>query len=46
VYDVTIDGVTFKGWGGDDAVEVYKEDPDASVSERIKITADSVGRVA
>jgi len=31
--------------GGDDAVEQYREDPDASVHERIAIRAESKGRV-
>ena len=31
--------------GGDNAIEEYLEDPDASVFERIEITANSVGRV-
>lgn len=35
-----------RAWGGDCAVEAYLEDPDASVSERIEIRADSEGRVA
>lgn len=33
-------------WGGAAAVESYREDPDASVFERIKIRADNQGRVA
>jgi hypothetical protein len=32
-------------WGGDAAVEAYREDPDASVTERIIIRAESIGRV-
>jgi hypothetical protein len=32
-------------WGGDDAVEQYREDPEASVFERIEIKADPMGRV-
>lgn len=32
-------------WGGEDAVEEYEDDPDASVFERIAIKADSKGRV-
>jgi hypothetical protein len=32
-------------YGGDDAVEMYLEDPEASVFERIVIRADSAGRV-
>jgi hypothetical protein len=35
-----------KFYGGDDAVEQYDEDPEASVSERIRIKAESEGRVA
>jgi len=34
-----------KAYGGDDAVEQYEEDPEASVFERIVIEADSKGRV-
>lgn len=33
-------------YGGDYAVEQYDEDPEASVSDRIRITAESEGRVA
>ena len=33
-------------WGGDDAVEQYREDPEASVSERIEVSANVVGRIA
>ena len=33
-------------WGGDEAVENYMEDPEASVSDRIKIDAQAIGRVA
>ena len=33
-------------WGGDDAVEQYREDPDASVSDRVVIRAEFKGRVA
>lgn len=33
-------------WGGDDAVEVYREDPEASVHERIVVRADAKGRIA
>jgi hypothetical protein len=32
-------------WGGDDAVEDYEDDPDASVSDRIVIAADAQGRI-
>lgn len=35
-----------RAYGGDDAVAVYHEDPDASVHDRIVITAQSQGRVA
>jgi len=33
-------------WGGDDAVERYDEDPDASAFERFEIRSNLVGRVA
>ena len=29
--------------GGDDAVEAYREDPEASVFERVEVTASDVG---
>ena len=32
-------------WGGDDAAEEYEDDPDASVSDRIVIRAESLGRI-
>ena len=32
-------------YGGDDAVERYDEDPEASVFERFEITVNAVGRV-
>jgi hypothetical protein len=32
-------------WGGDYAVQEYRDDPDASVHERIVITAESKGRI-
>lgn len=32
-------------YGGDDAVESYREDPDATVFDRIEIRAESKGRV-
>jgi len=35
-----------RAYGGDDAVERYQEDPDASVFERVTVNADSRGRVA
>jgi len=34
-----------KFYGGDDAFEQYKEDPDASVFERFEIRVNNVGRV-
>lgn len=34
-----------RAWGGDYAVEEYRADPDASVSDRITVKADHVGRV-
>lgn len=33
-------------FGGDDAVEQYREDPEASVFERLEISANSLGRIA
>lgn len=33
-------------YGGDDAVEQYNEDPEASVFERLEIRVNPVGRVA
>lgn len=33
-------------WGGEDAAARYREDPDASVSQRIIVKADDQGRVA
>lgn len=35
-----------RAYGGDEAVAIYEEDPDASVFERITIRADSQGRIA
>lgn len=35
-----------RAWGGDDAVESYLEDPDASSSERIVVKVNYIGRVA
>jgi hypothetical protein len=35
-----------RAWGGEDAVESYREDPDASVTQRIVVRAENVGRVA
>lgn len=34
-----------KAYGGDDAVEQYEDDPDASVFERFEISVNNVGRV-
>jgi hypothetical protein len=33
-------------YGGDDAATRYREDPDASVFERIVVRAESLGRIA
>lgn len=33
-------------WAGDDGVESYREDPDASVFDRIVVKAESRGRIA
>lgn len=35
-----------KFYGGDEAVERYDEDPEASVFDRFEITVNNVGRVA
>lgn len=48
--DVYIDVLTWTraaaiAYGGDDAGQVYDEDPDASVHDRIRVTAESIGRV-
>lgn len=44
--DVCIGSEAGARWyGGDDAVEAYREDPDASVSERYEIRVNAVGRV-
>jgi hypothetical protein len=32
-------------YGGDDAVELYRDDPEASVFDRIEVRAASLGRV-
>lgn len=50
-HEATIDVVTWseagaRAYGGDDAAEVYREDPEASVHERIVVRAESLGRVA
>ena len=47
---VTLDVVIWSNegareYGGDDAVERYLEDPDASVFERYEISANCLGRV-
>lgn len=34
-----------RAWAGDDGEERYREDPDASVFERITVDASSLGRV-
>ena len=48
---VTVDVLCYskagaKWFHGDEGVEIYNEDPDASVFERIVVTADPQGRVA
>lgn len=35
-----------KLWAGQDGVESYNEDPDASVFDRIVVKAESLGRIA
>ncbi len=49
--DVNLDVLIYnvsgaRWWGGDYAVSEYRSDPDASVSDRIIIRAESVGRIA
>lgn len=49
--EMQIDVVTWskaaaRAWGGDNAVEVYESDPEASVHERILIKAQALGRHA
>jgi hypothetical protein len=34
-----------KKWGGESSVEIYEEDPDTSVHERILVKAESLGHV-
>jgi hypothetical protein len=34
-----------RAWGGDDAVEQYREDPEASVFERFEVKVNAMGRV-
>lgn len=47
IIDVIVHSVSGARWfGGDDAVERYKSDPEASVFERIKVIADSMGMIA
>ena len=44
--DVLISSASGARWyGGSDAVDIYKDDPDASVHERIVVTAEAIGRV-
>lgn len=43
---VTWSRAAAKAWGGDAALQVYDEDPEASVHERIIIKAESQGRIA
>jgi hypothetical protein len=43
---VTWSKAAARAWGGDAAVEIYEEDPDASVHERIIIKAEAIGRLA
>lgn len=33
-------------WGGDEAVEMYAGDPEASVSQRVVVRAEDQGRIA
>lgn len=35
-----------RAWGGNDAVESYREDPEASSGERIVVKVEYIGRVA
>jgi len=47
---VVIDVILFseaeaRYWGGEDAVEQYHEDPDASVHQRIRVRAEDLGHV-
>lgn len=49
--EMQIDVVTWskaaaRAWGGDNAVEVYESDPEASVHERILIKAQALGHIA
>lgn len=47
VIDVIIYSVSgARWWNGDHGVETYREDPDASVSQRISVRAQDRGRIA
>ena len=35
-----------RAWSGDDGVESYDDDPEASVFDRIVVRAESIGRIA
>lgn len=35
-----------RAWGGDEAAEIYREDPDASAGDRVVVRAEYIGRVA
>lgn len=35
-----------RAYAGDDGVESYREDPEASVFDRIRVNAESLGRIA
>lgn len=35
-----------KWWGGNEAVEMYEGDPEASVSQRVVVRAEDQGRIA
>jgi len=44
--DVLVYSVSGARWyAGDDGVDDYKDDPEASVFDRIKVTAESLGRI-
>jgi len=46
VIDVLVSSKAGARWyQGDDGVEQYLEDPDASVFERIEVSAQSIGRI-
>jgi hypothetical protein len=46
VIDILVFSESGARWlGGDDAVEQYREDPDASVFERIEVRAHTMGRI-